>query len=146
MEVIPRLARCSVFKDRSVPAAEGLSEQARSASRATTQYIGEIVLDPVDEQFPLPRGTRQCSAGVKSPRLTWAPSAAPNGHRGGRPGPSVAQVTAICVRKADVDCVDPAIPPCRQACPLDPGIPPCRQAPPSLPSLSTSSWRPRRAP
>ena len=42
----PRLARCSVFKDRSATASEGLSVQARTASRATTQYIGETVLDP----------------------------------------------------------------------------------------------------
>src|SRR3954451_16517470 len=75
VEVIPRLARCSVIKDRSVPAPEGLSWQARTALRATTQYIGEFVLDPVLEHFPLPRGTRQCSGGVNagprdSPRRT----------------------------------------------------------------------------
>jgi hypothetical protein len=48
----PRLARCSVFKDRFHPASEGLSVQARTASRATTQYIGEIALDPADQARP----------------------------------------------------------------------------------------------
>src|SRR5215211_7826290 len=51
-ERIPRLARCSVFKDRSAPAAKGLSERARTASRATTQYIGQAMLDPVLSYVP----------------------------------------------------------------------------------------------
>src|SRR5215212_7976833 len=63
----PWLARCSVFKDRSAPRPKGLFAQARTASRATTQYIGEIVLHPVDGALPLPRGTRQCSGAVNAP-------------------------------------------------------------------------------
>src|SRR5947207_12396408 len=39
-DLVPRLARCSVFKDRSTPAAKGLSGQTRTASRATSEYIG----------------------------------------------------------------------------------------------------------
>ena len=53
-----RLARCSVFKDRSAPGLEGLSGHARTASRATTQYIGGTVLNPAPSDLPAPGDPR----------------------------------------------------------------------------------------
>src|SRR6266545_1717327 len=39
-DLVPRLARCSVFKDRFTLAAKGLSGHTQTASRATSEYIG----------------------------------------------------------------------------------------------------------
>src|SRR5215216_1968220 len=60
--------------------AEGLSEQARTASRATTQYIGGFALDPADQARPARSGTEECSgdlvaahaSGHGRPQMTWS--------------------------------------------------------------------------
>jgi hypothetical protein len=68
------------------PCMEGLSEQARSASRATTQYIGEIVLDPVFEHSRCPGGPG--SVAPVSRNQVDQPQAAGGGDRAGALGPA----------------------------------------------------------
>jgi hypothetical protein len=148
VEVIPRLARCSVFKDRSVPAVGGTLRAGTNRLKGDHPVYRRIRARPVCEHSRCLGGPGSVAAASRQAAGSSIPAAPVQGNEGGRPGGADHQSRASTqsapgLRKRPRRLTSSRRPRARTAaCP--PGAP----CPPDLPSGRRGGRRPppRRRP